>query len=248
MHDTVLVPVKDLATKKRLQMTYGEEDGEEQPPKFDFSQAQWNEIATAIAAVRSSTLTKEERESLCYSADEFLADFDARRKGTYVSPKKRAEAWKRVAKLSCELRDAIEIAGQLRWRSGWKDEPITAGQYLGEFIDMLDELEFEFTRRSDPSWWIVSIEHSATGRLDPSVVFQQRILYMWTDQFGGSLTVTKDPNSGKISGPLATYFFAVARPVMGNRTPSPQSLPDIVSRQKRFHEVLKKQQLGNTEV
>jgi hypothetical protein len=32
------------------------------------------------------------------------------------------------------------------------------------------------------------------------------------------------------------YFFAVVRPVMGERAPSVKSLPDIVNRQKLFQQ------------
>jgi hypothetical protein len=107
-------------------------------------------------------------------------------------------------------------------------------------------LEWELNEHADPSHWKVSIEHSVTGRLDPSVVFYQRILWHWTDSFGGSLTLTKDPTTGKISGSLARYFFAVVCPVMGDRTPSRKSLPDIVNRQKLFEQELNKE--GNEEV
>jgi hypothetical protein len=76
---------------------------------------------------------------------------------------------------------------------------------------------------------------SFSGRSDPSVQYYQRILWHWTVAFGGSLRISRDPqNASKIRGPLVKYFFAVVRPVMDRDTPSLQSLPDIVRRQKRF--------------
>jgi hypothetical protein len=42
------------------------------------------------------------------------------------------------------------------------------------------------------------------------------------------------------------YFFAVVRPVMGERAPSVKSLPDIVNRQKLFQQ--KRNEEGNEEV
>jgi hypothetical protein len=68
----------------------------------------------------------------------------------------------------------------------------------------------------------------------PALFFQQQVLSLWTDLFGGRLTVTTDPVTNESKGPLVRYFFAVARPVMGKLTPSIQSFRDIVERQKEF--------------
>jgi hypothetical protein len=137
------------------------------------------------------------------------------------------------AKLCAEFRKAIEMAAKNRYGDAWKYETIGRVHYLGEVVDQPDMLECELNEHADPSYWEVSVEHSVTGRLDPSVVFYQSILWHWTD-LGGSLTFTKDPSSGKISGPLVKYFFAVVRPVMGERAPSVKSLPDIVTDKSYF--------------
>jgi hypothetical protein len=44
--------------------------------------------------------------------------------------------------------------------------------------------------------------------------------------------IGRHPKSQKVQGPLAKYFMAVAEPVMGDATPSVESLPDIIERQK----------------
>jgi hypothetical protein len=233
---------------KSVAKSTADQDGtseEELPPTFDFSEVEWAEIESAVAAVRKEPLTKEERNSLCYSADEFIANSNARMTGTYPSPRKRADLWRTAAKLCAQFRKAIEVASKNRYGDGWKHETIGPAHYLGEVVDLLDMLEWELNEHTDPSYWEVSIEHSVTGRLDPSVVFYQRILWHWT-YLGGSLTLTKDPISRKISGPLLKYFFAVVRPVMGDRAPSSQSLPDVVNRQKLFQQKLNKE--GNEEV
>jgi hypothetical protein len=49
---------------------------------------------------------------------------------------------------------------------------------------------------------------------------------------GGKLRISRHPKSQKVQGPLAKYFMAVAEPVMGDATPSVESLPDIIERQK----------------
>jgi hypothetical protein len=81
----------------------------------------------------------------------------------------------------------------------------------------------------------VHVRTSFTGRLDPPVVYYQAILILWKEVFGGHLAISRDSqDASKIGGPLVRYFFAVTRPVMVRQTPSLQSLPDIVDRQKRF--------------
>jgi hypothetical protein len=146
----------------------------ELPPTFDFSEVEWAEIESAVAAVREKPLTREERDSLCYSADEFITNSNARMTRTYRSPRKRADSWRTAAKLCAQFRRAIEVASKNRYGDGWKHETIGPAHYLGEVVDLLDMLEWELNELTDPSYWEVSIEHSVTGRLDPSLVFHQR--------------------------------------------------------------------------
>lgn len=106
---------------------------------------------------------------------------------------------------------------------------------VGDIIDLIEDVETEALEVGSYSFlWKSHRLVSYTGRLDPSVIFYQRILRLWTDDFGGKLTTTYDSGAGKIRGPLGKYFFAVARPVMDDDAPSPQSFRDIVDRQKQF--------------
>jgi len=83
--------------------------------------------------------------------------------------------------------------------------------------------------------WGIKLTYSFSGRLDPGVVYFQGVLFLWTETFGGRLAISRSPvNPRKISGPLVRYVLAVVQPVMGADTPSLQSLPDIVERQKDF--------------
>jgi hypothetical protein len=180
---------------EELAPEYGVSEAEP-PPTFNFSEVEWTGIESAVATVRKRRITKEESESLCYYADEFIANSNARITKSYPSPGKRRESWRRAAKLCAEFRKAIEMAAKNRYGDAWKHETIGRVHYLGEVVDQLDMLECELNEHADPSYWEVSVEHSVTGRLDPSVVFYQSILWHWTD-LGGSLTFTKDPSSGK---------------------------------------------------
>jgi hypothetical protein len=104
----------------------------------------------------------------------------------------------------------------------------------GQVFDLLNELQAALESTAEYAW-AVHLTDSFSGRLDPSVVYLQQVLFLWTETFGGKLGISRSPDdSKKIGGPLVRYLLAVVRPVMGANTPSLQSLPDIVDRQKDF--------------
>lgn len=104
----------------------------------------------------------------------------------------------------------------------------------GVVLDLLSEVHRSLRRMSRPYPWKKRKRVSFTGRSDPSVIYFQRILSLWTEQFRGALTLSWDAVKGRYSGRLTAFFFAVVRPVMGCRTPSPQSIKKIVGQQRRF--------------
>ena len=145
--------------------------------------------------------------------------------------------------ISEELSVALTAKKRVRVCGPWQRmEVVRAGASdgllltFGEVVDLLEEIESELREESRPFYWKVSKVKSVTGRPDPSVVYAQRILWLWTNEFFGDLTCSWNPVAGEDSGPLVRYFFAVARPVMGAHTPSSQSLKKIVERQKQFSE------------
>lgn len=109
---------------------------------------------------------------------------------------------------------------------------------IGEVIGLLSELGHRAAGVADPSRWHPARMTSYTGRLDPQVVYFQRVLWLWTDVFGGKLQSSHNA-SGEVSGPLVRYFFAVTRPVMGDETPSVESLPNIIERQRAFDDYVR---------
>jgi hypothetical protein len=140
-----------------------------------------------------------------------------------------------------KLMSALTAKKRIRACGPWERiEVVDAGRSggvlltFGDTLDFLEEVENALRESSDPFYFKVSKVTSVTGRLDPSVVYAQRILWLWTTQFFGDLTCSWNPVAGEDSGPLVRYFFAVARPVMGIDTPSVQSLKKIVKRQKQF--------------
>jgi hypothetical protein len=104
----------------------------------------------------------------------------------------------------------------------------------GQILDLLNELQAALDLTAKNCWG-VKLTHSFSGRLDASVVYLQGVLFLWKETFGGRLAISRSPkNPKKLKGPLVRYVLAVVRPVMGHDTPSLQSLPDIVDRQKNF--------------
>jgi hypothetical protein len=78
---------------EELAPEYGVSEAEP-PPTFNFSEVEWTGIESAVATVRKRRITKEESESLCYCADEFIANSNARITKSYPSPGKRRESWR----------------------------------------------------------------------------------------------------------------------------------------------------------
>jgi hypothetical protein len=208
------------------------------PIQFGYTEAQWAEIEASVGAVRKIQLSKREKIDLVVAAAEFLHRSAERENGTYAPPKEKIKSWKDLKRLCGQLLAAMEVACKHRFGNSWRSEPIAPLEdwtRFGEVADLVAKIRDQADEiGGTPFCWKPSIVESVTGRLDPSVVYQQRILAMWTNRFGGRLTITRDPISGEISGPLVRYFLSVARPVMGQRMPSLQSLPDIVNRQKLY--------------
>jgi uncharacterized protein YdaU (DUF1376 family) len=145
--------------------------------------------------------------------------------------------------ISEELSVALTAKKRMRVCGPWQRmEVVSAGASdgllltFGEVVDLLEAIESELREVSHPFYWKVSKVTSVTGRLDPSVVYVQRILWLWVKEFFGDLKCSWNPVAGEDCGPLVRYFFSVARPVMGPHTPSPQSLKKIIERQKQFSE------------
>lgn len=103
---------------------------------------------------------------------------------------------------------------------------------FGSAVDLLAGLRSGCEDTTDPFYWAMNLNVSFTGRVDPAVIYYQRVLHLWTNAFGGKLGISRN---SRIDGPLVRYFLAVAHPVMGQKMPSLESMPDIVRRQKRYH-------------
>jgi hypothetical protein len=239
----------DAAAKARRQ----------QPPEFDFDELQLSEIWGAIVdgigeANRPrpgrdrETIPEDLRDPESLSRGPRLLRQAAERylQECAVPPLEvgaQRELWNDIARAAGELKNKLETA--LRHRNGayWharlrepihplklEDETISIGSALCTLI-RLQHAAQEWAR---PLWWSPSIFYTFSGRREPSVVYLQRVLMLWT-MFGCELGLSRDPSSGKIGGPLARYLRAVTVPVMGQDAPAAETYRHYVRRQKALY-------------
>jgi hypothetical protein len=206
---------------------------------FDYDREQWVKIEQSICG-----LSEEGRARLRKAAIEYLSEKRRRESGNYETPKRAKLLWKNVARRCEELRNEIETGLEYRYGADWHDNldhpvhPLKYGDAEITFsaaLQVLAELRSAAEEFSKSFWWGVSIMKTSTGRLDPPIVYLQSILWMWKEDFGGELKISRDPHSGQIGGPLARYIEAVAAPVMGQDAPSPNSYRSLINRQKALY-------------
>jgi hypothetical protein len=177
--------------------------------EFDYSEAEWNEIEVSVQVVRCGSLPKKARELLRIAARDYLAGF--------AHPQRRAKSesrkkWEKIAALSAKLEQEL---AECDTSLVWPDYLSLLQTYAGA----LSEFTNQIVRPRDDD------------KTSPRLTYQSKVLEVWVG-LGGKLRISRHKKSQRVQGPLARYFFAVTRPVMGASTPSPQSLRDILDRQK----------------
>jgi hypothetical protein len=128
-------------------------------------------------------------------------------------------SWATIAKRATELEEL------LRLRSEAEAENSNGGcRPHHHYILALQELRHDAIFRSRT--WV------RFGPTRPRVLFQSFVLHCWT-RMGGTLKFSRHPETRKITGPLARYFFAATESVIGG---SLESLPDVVARQRSWEQ------------
>jgi hypothetical protein len=183
---------------------------------------------------------------LSEAAGQYLAhkcDWESDR---FLPPHRCRELFKNLARSCDALLNEIEIV-QARTGRIKVEHPVSPsaldGTTWADVLRILSDLKVGADAWSRPFWWHTFITWSFSGRLEPRVVYLQRILMLWT-MFGGKLQISRHPVSGKISGPLVRYLTAVTVPVMGRDAPKPVSFPGYIKRQREFYRTL--QQIENS--
>jgi hypothetical protein len=217
--------------------------------RWHYSDAEWAEIDATVVAVRGTSLSVPEKTSLLEAAWTYRRD-SAEPTGRVRERlnRNRLKPCAKVARLCDRLREALETVGgegfllpddvglalARKLFGEHADPPRPCVLSFGDMIGLLTPLGAAAAEiATHPSFRRPSALVSYTGRLDPQIIYFQGVLWLWTDFFGGELKFRRSA-AGTPTGKLVRYFFAVTRPVMGRKTPSIASVPDIIKRQKAF--------------
>jgi hypothetical protein len=202
-------------------------EGARSPPQFDYGDAEWTEIEAAVQGIRKGPLPKKARELLCVAASVYI--WEMARPQHAHSARELKKKWHKIAgsskKLYGDLSDRIEeLLCEINLKGPLRGEQSTTMVYLEAISLHLSMLPTIANRAAD-------YLENQDDKSNPRLRFQSKILEIWV-RLGGKLQISRHPKTQEIRGPLARFFFAVARPVMGTGAPSPDSLRDIVERQK----------------
>jgi hypothetical protein len=217
-----------------------------EPKAFDYSEAEWSAIDTEVQSVRQSSSTQVEKGFLRDAAIEYRKNIALRAARIYLTPKQSAQSWERIARLSARLYDLLQ---QQRFLMGVYEDDDELAEELDMQLPLVQKVqELAEIRgivvKSSHDYYIQRTAAAFRSLETPRLKYQASVLIAWSCMFGGKLGISHG-RSGKVQGPLARYFFAVVRPVMGAATPSAESLPDIVYFQKRLVKAIDSQKDAN---
>jgi hypothetical protein len=171
---------------------------------------------------------------------ERLEECARRYRSRMLQPKlaQRRRSWQQIERQCEKLKRAFSICAEQRLadlRADWPPEAVAnVGALYDRQVKALVELQDIATAHVD--FYVprgnYDFDYLQLGfdMNKPQWKFQFAILEMWV-RLGGKLRFSRN-SRGEISGPLARYFFAVTRPVMGPSTPSPETFRKIVARFK----------------
>jgi hypothetical protein len=185
--------------------------------RFDYTESQWKKIEEAVQALKQGTLLEEVRERLRNAAQEYLSGELLQR-----GDRARKNRWEKITRLSKKL--ASELSSCAEETFG-KDMP-------RPFCDLISGIG-RLPRYSE----VAALECASRSKILPGWIYELKVLQIWM-ALGGKLRISRHSKSQEVRGPLAKYFLAVTEPVMGDATPSLESLPDIIERQKVTREWL----------
>jgi hypothetical protein len=200
------------------------------PAAFNYSEAEWSDIESAVHAVHNGPLPKRMREHLVGEARWYLAAKDYPTK-----PGHEQRAWRRIADRTERLwQDISALIGDhvnlLECAGCRKTDIAKLRRYYEDDFGALSAI-----RNAARDFATLNQRYGAeTKHFDnPKMMYEFKVLSIWT-KLGGELRRSRHPRTKKIQGPLARFFRAVTVPVMGANAPSLESLPDIIRRQQRF--------------
>jgi len=188
-----------------------------------YSADAWSEIEQHIPTTDPESLAivrkRLERAAAAYLSDKSIKTGMANAKG-------KRDSWRRVMSIANELREAIGALDEWSPPVWGFVEPADIDQATRDRDDWLTELETLSSMALENCW---TCDKFVKGISDEARLSSE-ILRIWTEDLHQQLGITR--REKKVRGPLWNYFHAVALPVLGDKTPKPETFAKIVQREK----------------
>jgi hypothetical protein len=189
-------------------------------PLFEYSRAEWSNIEAAARAIlpNDKPLPNEVRMALVDRARVYQSR-------TRLALAKDNQDWQKVARLSERLHQALRVASEqsveiIRVVQGPRE-----AKYVRRWLEAYLEKLLEIKDHAEA----VIIPAKEMNYRPARVWYQSEVLEIWV-RLGGQLRFSRSKRGPQ--GPLIRFFQAVTGPVMGASAPSPESIPDIVRRER----------------
>jgi hypothetical protein len=186
------------------------------PPQFDYSEVQWKTIEESAPGLDRS-LTQSVRQEILLAARDYLSEIEAKKVRRNKTSQEEND-WDAIQRQASKLHQRMLIERD-------KTADCVRKEYITEAVAYADLLENLTSRLSGQ-------KTNSHEKQNPRLLYQSKILRLWV-KLGGELKFSRNTKTKKIQGPLPRFFFAVVTPVMAEATPSPESVPDIVGREKK---------------
>jgi hypothetical protein len=188
-----------------------------------YSADAWSKIEMHIPRTDPASLAtvrqRLERAAAAYFSDKSI-------KTGMTNAKAKRDRWRRVMSVANELREAIGSLDEWSPPVWGIVEPADIEQGTRDRDEWLKELETLSYMALENSW---TCDKFVKGTSDEARLSSE-ILRVWTEDLHQQLGITRREN--KVRGPLWNYFHAVALPVLGDKTPKPETFAKIVQREK----------------
>jgi hypothetical protein len=171
---------------------------------FDYSEAEWAKIEASAQIVKKGPLRKSTRKALQAAACAYLSAVAQRDKKSRLK-----DRWAKVDTLSQRLHRELSVCVEWSNSDSYDEWLKLRAEFVSPCLTPVDIIG-RVARAA---------RHDLEGKANPRLEYQSKVLEIWV-QLGGSLRISRHNKSQRVQGPLAKYFFAVVRPVMGEATPS----------------------------
>jgi hypothetical protein len=225
----------------------------------DYTRSHWAAIEACVAALPRAPLTDLHHRYLRNTGRFYQYDLEQQKLGNYHTPSQKAKPWAKFAHSLSELRSVLELASRNVYGDDWaalrtmrlsekiadrivtellgsvinpseiRHKPCTLT--FGGFADLMVELEKQAQELANSTYW---------RRWVPRTMYFQQVLSLWTE-LGGEMKFSRNAISGEVGGPLVRFFQVVTAPVMRSDSPSLESIPDIIRRQRSYYKILLQQ-------